>query len=157
MQQATSETARAQAAVGTVTRLLELSGFEPTIKASEDEERISLVIEVPVDDVQTLVGPQGQTISAYQLLANRVVQRVEGDGKPISLDVAGFSVLREQVLERLAGRLAEVATKKNVELRVYGMNPKDRRSMHMALQTMATVQTFSEDEGIARRLVITRR
>lgn len=157
MSQASSQSARSQVAASTVTRLLELSGFEPAVRAAEDDERISIVIEVPADDVQTLVGPQGQTISAYQLLANRMVQRIDGEGKPVSLDVAGFSVLREQILERLAGRLADVATKKGVELRVYGMNPKDRRSMHMALQSMSAVQTFSEDEGIARRLVITRR
>ena len=90
-------------------------------------------------------------------LANRILQRIDGEGKPVNLDVAGAGEARERRLQRLAERLADSVAEHGLEARIYGMNPKDRRSMHVALQSMNTIQTFSEDEGIARRLVITRR
>ena len=157
MTESSNGTGRADVAAETVTRLLTLSGFEPSLKTTENEERIGISIELGADDIPTIVGPQGQTLAAYQLLANRILSREDGEGKPISLDVSGYGVLREQRLEKLAHRLGDVASGKGVEIRLYGMNPRDRRSMHMGLQSLDAVQTFSEDEGIARRLVITRR
>ncbi len=149
---------RLDTALNVVKRLLDLSGFDATLNVTEGDERIDVVLGVSApDDIAILVGAQGQTLAAYQLLANRILQRIDGEGKPVNLDVAGAGEARERRLQRLAERFAGSVAEHGLEARIYGMNPKDRRSMHVALQSMNTIQTFSEDEGIARRLVITRR
>ena len=149
---------RTAAAVNAASELLRLSGFVASVAARSGAERIDLDVSIDESDVPLLVGGQGQTLQAYQLLVNRMVQREhDDDDRPINLDVAGFGESRARRLAKLANQLADVVREKGLEARVYGMNPKDRRSMHVALEEIQGVQTYSEDEGIARRLVVTRR
>lgn len=149
---------RSRAALEAANNLLRLSGFDASITVRESSERIELDISVDEGDIPLIVGGQGNTLQAYQLLVNRMVHHDnDDDDRPINLDVAGFGESRARRLARLATHVADAVKERGLEARVYGMNPKDRRSMHMALQTLPGVHTFSEDEGIARRLVISRR
>ena len=51
MTESSNGTGRADVAAETVTRLLTLSGFEPSLKTTENEERIGISIELGADDI----------------------------------------------------------------------------------------------------------
>ena len=136
--------------------ILERSGFEGCdVEFTEDDERVRLLVScADEDDAALLVGRQGSTMAAYQFIVSRIVQR-EFEGRVrVSLDIAGYGESRRVQLEELGGRLAKVASAHKLEIRVLAMNPADRRSVHMSLADRRNIKTWSESEGIARRLVI---
>ncbi|MFT7622851.1 MAG: spoIIIJ-associated protein [Myxococcota bacterium] len=151
-----NETELGQKAADVLEDLLEMSGFSAEVKLTETRERIKLdVYPDDEDDAQLMIGRQGHTLAAYQFIVNRVVNRSPTDRKPISLDVSGFAEQRATRLERMAGRIAASVRDNQVQVRILGMNPADRRTVHLALDDEKGISTFSEEEGIARRLVLT--
>ena len=148
---------RGEYAVEALERMLELSGFaDCKVQCTQDDdERIKLVVATEdEDEAALLIGRQGNTMASYQFLVGRMVQR-EFEGRVrLSLDIAGYGESRRTQLEELGSRLAKVAVGKKLELRVLGMNPADRRSVHMSLADQRGIKTWSESEGIGRRLVI---
>lgn len=139
-----------------LTEMLLRSGFSGCeVESVDDGERIRLTVTTAdEEDTRLLVGRQGNTMAAYQFLVTRIVQQ-EFEGRVrISLDVAGYGESRRSRLEELGARIAETARSKKLEIRLVGMNPADRRSVHMSLAERRNIKTWSENEGIARRLVI---
>ena len=136
--------------------VLTLSGFSDVkVDVTEKDDRIQLAVQpANEDDAAIMVGRQGNTMAAFQFIVSRIVQR-EFEGRVrVSLDIAGYGANRETQLAGLGERLANVARDKNLEIRLLGMNPADRRAVHMSLAEQRKVKTWSESEGIARRLVI---
>lgn len=149
---------RAQRARTVLEDLLSRSGFQVEIETSENDDQIRLDIHPSEDDdVQLLVGRQGRTLAAYQFILNRVVNRFPEDRKPVSLDVSGFAEQRKDRMRGMAQRLAAASREHQLQIRIQGMNPADRRVVHMSLQDEDGINTFSENEGIARELVLTTR
>jgi spoIIIJ-associated protein len=142
-------------ALATLRRLLELSGMSSGVELTETDDRIRLnVTPENEEDASLLVGRQGRTLSAYQFIMNRMVRRGDGQTKPVSVDVSGYGERRREQLEELAGRLAETVANNEIAVHISAMNPSDRRSVHLALEGRDGLRTYSEDEGIARRLVV---
>jgi spoIIIJ-associated protein len=141
----------------TLQKILALSGIEVDVVASEDADRIRLnVSPSDSDDIPVIVGVQGRTRNAYQLLVNRMIgQRFDRDEcKRISIDVSGVIKEREDHLGTMAQRVAEVARANHLQIEMVGMNPADRRIVHMTLADESDLNTYSTHEGIGRRLVI---
>ncbi len=135
--------------------LLELSGFDVQTSLTETSERILLeVYPEDEDDGRLLIGRGGRTLAAYQFVLNRVVNRFPEGRKPINVSVSGYAEQRKARLEALAGRLANTVRDNQLAVRIQGMNPADRRTVHMSLAEEDGISTYSEEEGIARRLVI---
>ena len=136
--------------------VLALSGFQDVkVDVTESDDRIQLAVQpTDEDDAAIMVGRQGNTMAAFQFVVSRIVQR-EFEGRVrVSLDIAGYGENRKTQLEGLGERLADVARNQHLEIRLLGMNPADRRAVHMSLAEQRKVKTWSESEGIARRLVI---
>ena len=157
MTQADSGTDQGLEAKETLQKILALSGMTADIDVSEDAERIRLnVSPSDPDDLPNIVGVQGRTRNAFQLLLNRMMgQRFpREDCKRISIDVSGVIQEREERLGDMAHRMAEVARSNQLQIELVGMNPADRRIVHMTLADEANLNTYSTHEGIGRRLVI---
>ncbi|HIA02420.1 MAG TPA: KH domain-containing protein [Myxococcales bacterium] len=136
--------------------ILSMSQIKTDVAVEEANGRIRLVIgPLEEEDISLLVGRHGRTLHALQFIANRIVNRFPDNRKPITIEVAGFTDKHRSRLEELAGRLYESVTNNNMEVSIVGMNPSDRRTIHMATKDREGIDTFSQDEGIARRLVIT--
>ncbi len=138
--------------------LLIRSGIEAEIALTETADRVKLdVYPSEEDDAQLLIGRQGRTLASYQFILNRIVNRFPEDRKPVSIDVSGYAEQRKDRLGTLGARLAGTVRDHDLEVQILGMDPADRRAVHMSLADEDGISTFSEDEGIARRLVVTRR
>jgi len=142
-------------ALETMRRLLELSGMGTQVALTETEDRIRLnITPESEEDASLLIGRQGRTLSSYQFIINRMIRRSDRRTKPVSVDVSGYGERRRERLVELAGRLAELVGDNEIAVHIHAMNPSDRRSVHLALEERGGVRTYSEDEGIARRLVV---
>lgn len=144
------------AACEAVAQLMKLSGIEAEVQLVETEERIRVeVYPADEDDSTLLVGRQGRTLSAYQFLVNRMINRSPDYRKPISIDVSGYVEQRRDRLGVLGGRLAKTVIENELEVSVISMNPADRRAVHLTVLDTEGANSFSEGEGIARHLVVT--
>lgn len=118
----------------------------------EDGQRTR--IELQGDDAAVVIGRQGQTLDAIELVINRIADRRWPGSPLITIDAEGYR-------DRRARKLVEIALEEAAEVRRSGcavelepMSPRDRRSVHMALQEEQGVTTHSEGEGAYRHIVI---
>jgi spoIIIJ-associated protein len=131
---------------------MELGPFEIS-EASENDALV--VIQVRGSAAQRLVGGEGRTVDAMQLLANQVSGRVGGDDAPrVVLDVEGDADQRELYLTRVAERAASRARETGRPVALEAMNPKDRRTVHVALRDADGIATMSVGDGRYRQVVV---
>jgi spoIIIJ-associated protein len=131
---------------------MELGPFEIS-EASENDALV--VIQVRGSAAQRLVGGEGRTVDAMQLLANQVSVRVGGDDAPrVVLDVEGDADQRELYLTRVAERAASRARETGRPVALEAMNPKDRRTVHVALREADGIATMSVGDGRYRQVVV---
>ena len=155
MTEETTNSTKAERAATVLSDLLTRSGVTAEVQSQETDERVRLeVTGVTEEDADLLVGRQGRTLSAYQFIVNRIINRFPEDRKPISIDVDGYARRRGARLETMATRISQTIEQSGLELSIQGMNPTDRRVVHMALAEEKAISTRSEDEGIARCLVV---
>ena len=106
-------------------------------------------------DSGMIIGRRGQTLDALEHLVNRVVFHDDTEhGVRVSLDVEGYRQRRQESLEQLALRLAAKARATGRFVTLNPMSPRDRRIVHLTLQSDPSVTTRSEGEGHYRKLVI---
>jgi spoIIIJ-associated protein len=139
-----------------LTEILRLSQIEAAVELDDGDERIRICINpASEDDAKLLVGRHGRNLHALQFVSNRIVNRYPDRRKPITIEIAGFTDAHKERLQNLAQRLSQCVAENKVEVSILGMNPADRRTVHMATKDQRGISTFSQDEGVARRLVIT--
>lgn len=135
--------------------LLSHMGLSCRVEAPEEEEDSQRIrISVSGDDTAIVIGRQGQTLDAIELVVNRAVDRRMPGSRQITVDAESYR-------ERRAQKLAESALLDAQEVRRLGrpvalepMTPRDRRSIHMALREEPGITTKSEGEGQFRHIVI---
>ncbi len=123
--------------------------------ASVGDEAGTVRLSLSGADGGMIIGRRGQTLDALEHLVNRIVLREEAEPRArIALDVEGYRERRQEALEQLARRLAAKARESGRPVTLNPMSPRDRRIVHIALESDPSVSTASEGEGHYRRLVI---
>lgn len=122
------------------------------VAVSQDNGSISASIEG--EDAGILIGKEGRTLDALQLITNIIVNKGRTDRVKIIVDVEGYKDKRKESLERLANSLAEKVVEQKEALSLEPMNPYERRIIHMTLRESTEVITESQGEGQDRHVVI---
>lgn len=151
-------------ATNVVIDLLHLIGVRAEVSARTPEtpmdglNHATAVIDIqpiePEDDLTMLIGPNGENLAALQYVVNVVISRSLDGEHPITLDVAGYKRQREQELNEIARRGAEEARQTREPVELEPMPAAERRIVHLALSEEDDLETESEGQGDARRVVI---
>lgn len=121
---------------------------------SEGSENDLTVVEVKGAAAQTLAANEGRAVDALQLLANQVAV-LDGPDRPrVVLEIEGNADAREELLTKLADRVAKRALQTGRPVALDPMNGRDRRMIHVALRDREDVATISEGEGRYRQVVV---
>jgi len=135
-------------------QLLAAMGFESTVRASAEGDRVNVTVTVENDE-NLLGGDRGEVREAMQQILNRMVNRGgEGSRYYLRLEINDFWEKRETDLKQLAQRLAEEALEKNDEVATDYLNAQERRIIHMTLREDARVKTYSLGIGHIKRLAV---
>lgn len=135
-------------------QLLSAMGFESTVRASAEDDRVNVTVTVENDE-QLLGGDRGEVREAMQQILNRMINRGgEGSRYYLRLEINDFWEKRETDLKHLAQRLAEEALEKNTEVATDYLNAQERRIIHMTLREDARVKTYSLGIGHIKRLAV---
>jgi spoIIIJ-associated protein len=114
---------------------------------------ITVLIE-DEDNSGLIIGRDGQTITALQYLANRIVSKSWPQSPRIQLDAGDYRQKQEEQLLGIAQFLSEKAKKSGRVQSTRPLSSFHRRVVHMALQDDRGVQTRSKGEGHMKRVLI---
>jgi spoIIIJ-associated protein len=135
------------------TKLLKLMGLEKAkINLSQKEETIKIDIDYP--DPGILIGNQGETISALQLILSLMVYKKTGQWQRLLVNVADYLEKRTESLEKMALNAAQRVKFSSRETVMPYLNSAERRIIHLILADNADVITESAGEGRERRLIV---
>jgi spoIIIJ-associated protein len=151
------EDGRADDALDFVVAVLSKMGLDCTVDLMENDETdppTDVRIEVNGRDANRLIGRKGQTLSALQFLANRVINRPDKTRRHVLIDADGYRARREHALSSMAQRLGKQAVAEGKIITFEPMSAQDRRVVHLALAKFPGVVTKSEGKGATRRVQI---
>ncbi|MDE0483903.1 MAG: protein jag [Candidatus Poribacteria bacterium] len=116
----------------------------------------SLHLNMVTDSPALLIGKHGQTLDAIERLLNCIVNKNALAKKKVFVNTEGYRERREQTLVDLAHQVAAKVKRTRQDVVLAPMSAKDRRVIHLTLQSDDNVSTFSQGEGDMRRIVIAR-
>jgi spoIIIJ-associated protein len=133
-------------------RIATAAGVEATIDIDEDDDGVWA--SYTGDDLGLLIGHHGQTIDAIQHLAYRIAFRGASARKGVTVDASGYRERRAIVLRADGDRAAETAVRERRPVSLEAMNALERKVVHEHLKSRHDVETYSEGQEPARRLVV---
>lgn len=127
-------------------------GVDARARVSElgDEIRGEYVCE----EAGLLIGHHGQLLDAIGHLAYRFASVGTAERKRVVIDAGGYRRRREQSLRQVADQAVEVALADRRAVALEPMPAGERRIVHEYLKNRRDVETYSEGQEPARRLVV---
>jgi len=133
-------------------RVAEAVGVDASVEVREDRQIVHA--EYIGDDLGLLIGHHGQTIDAIQHLAYRLAFRGFDARKRVEVDAAGYRERRAVALRAAADQAAEMAIHDRRPVALEAMSALERKVVHEHLKGRHDVETYSEGQEPARRLVV---
>ena len=127
-------------------------GLEKT--APEQSKTSNHRIEISGTDSAYLIGHRGDILDSLQYLALLVANKNTKDFVRISVNTESYREKRNEILSRLAQKLARRADRIGRPVELEPMNPYERRIIHATLQDSPIVTTESAGEEPNRYLII---
>lgn len=112
------------------------------------------VLQIRGRDLGMLIGRRGETLAALQYITRLIASRELQRRANIVIDVEGYKTRREEMLRRLATRMADQAVQLGRTVALEPMPPYERRIVHLALRDNPEVRTESTGEGEHRKVTI---
>jgi spoIIIJ-associated protein len=148
--QRVSVRARAEEIVADLLRLMRLSS-----QLHVTEERSTLIIDIETAGSDgLLIGKGGDTLSALEYVANRMLQRGSKKSPKIILDVSGYKRRRGDFLKSKALSLAEQVKAAKKQVTTEPMDATDRSIIHALLKSDPAVETRSIGQGRVKSIVV---
>lgn len=130
------------------------AGFGLTAEVRVEETPDGVDAQYTGDDVAILIGHHGATIDAIQHLAYRMAFQRDERRKPVSVDAGGYRERRAVALRAAADQAAEAAVRERRAVALDPMSALERKVVHEHLKGRHDVETYSEGQEPARRLVV---
>lgn len=127
-------------------------GLDVQFESSIRERKIN--IKMYADNNAILIGKDGKTLKALEILVKQKVLNMYKVHINISLDVENYKEKRIKNLEILAKKVAREVRSTKVEATLENMNSFERRIVHNVLTDFKGVTTISEGEEPNRHIII---
>lgn len=139
-----------------------LAFLGPIFKALQVEDAIVNVSEdagtirfdVTGEHVGILIGRHGETLNAIQFLMSLVINGKVENHRGVIFDVENYRELQADKLENLAQRMAEKCRRTHRRVTLSPMNAAERRIIHITVEKIKGVTSYSEGNEPHRRVVI---
>ena len=148
-----------------LTKLLQLMGIKAAIKITKVEQELDGTIccwlaidesNLTSEQVQIIIGNQGETIDAIQYLANALlhigVDKTESGY--FMIDIGDYRVNSQIELQNIAATIAQKVRETGLEEEIKSLSSVERRQIHSILSQSEDLQTESRGNEPDRRLVV---
>jgi spoIIIJ-associated protein len=133
-------------------RIASEAGVDAAVEVREDDH--GLFGEFVGQDLGLLIGHHGQTIDAIQHLAYRIAFQGDQNRKAVTVDASSYREQRATALRAAADQAAETAVHDRRPVALEAMSALERKVVHEHLKDRRDVETYSEGQEPARRLVV---
>ncbi|HAR63461.1 MAG: hypothetical protein DKM50_12265 [Candidatus Margulisiibacteriota bacterium] len=133
--------------------ILDEMGFVSVVKIVnfKDDE---IEMEIKSEDTGRIIGKEGATLNALQLLMRNVLNKGHEKKYNLILDSNQYREKRINNLEIKANKAAKMALIENIEVPMGPMSASDRRIIHLTLENNRRIRTFSRGEKDNRQVII---
>jgi len=132
--------------------IFKLMNIEAQLESKIREDQIS--INIISDNNPILIGKNGKTLDALQIILKQMIQVASNHSMNILLDVEGYKNKKIKNIEFLAKKTAKEVARTKVEAKLNDMNSYERRIVHTVLSESKDVYTESIGEEPNRAVVI---
>ena len=132
--------------------ILSLLALEGSFEVEEKDEGVFVTIDT--EEAGKLIGHQGETLQALQLIVNLIVSKQVEESKRIIIDVSGWRQSKEEELAHKARGWANQVLETGQEMELLPMPSWQRRIIHLTIEGSDGVKSESVGEGYNRRVVI---
>lgn len=136
----------------TLTTIINLMNLNPTFEVKRRDNSIN--IKIYSDNNSILIGKNGRSIQALQLLIRQMLANKLTNEVLVNLDVENYKEKKLKSIEFLAKKIAREVSKTKVETKMDSMNSYERRVVHNLLANNKFVYTESIGEEPNRCVVI---
>ncbi len=136
----------------TLTTIINLMNLNPTFEVKRRDNSIN--IKIYSDNNSILIGKNGRSIQALQLLIRQMLANKITTEVLVNLDVENYKEKKLKSIEFLAKKIAREVSKTKVETKMDSMNSYERRVVHNLLANNKFVYTESIGEEPNRCVVI---
>ena len=137
---------------------IETAGFLGVVQTKrKDKNRLHLEIVDSGDDAGRIIGKNGTTLEAFQLLIRHSVIRQFSTPIRIQIDAGDYRDKRFEQLKADALALAETVARDGGSAAMSPMPPTERRHIHLLFENDDRIDTTSEGEGRSRHVVLMKR
>jgi spoIIIJ-associated protein len=144
-----------------LTEFLTLSGFPATVAADTQHSDGSCWLTIDStaltpDQVQALLNNHGSALDAIQYLANTAVNvgETEDHRTAFTIEIDGYRVQRQTVLEDLAEAAIAHVRDTGTEYEMPSLSAAERRQLHTYIKEVSDLETYSRGREPDRRLVV---
>lgn len=125
---------------------------DAVINVSEEDNTIRF--DVTGERVGILIGCHGETLNAIQFLMSLVINGKLENHRGVIFDVENYRERQAEKLENLAMRMAEKCRRTHRRVTLSPMNAAERRIIHITVEKVKGVTSYSEGNEPHRRVVI---
>ncbi|AKL98490.1 RNA-binding cell elongation regulator Jag/EloR [Endomicrobium proavitum] len=137
----------------TIADILHNMGIELK-KTQSDADKDIINLSIQVSDSGYVIGKNGQTLDALEYITQIIVNAGLQEKVKINLDCENYRVKQIEKLKALADKGVTYVLRTKKIYRFEPMNAKERKIIHSYLQDNPNVESFSEGEGIMRKVGI---
>jgi len=136
-------------------KILTLLGYKQAkVTVADSDDSIEVNVSLTEEEMGSLIGHHGETISAIQRIVNLAANNGKEDWKRVVINVGDYRQKREEVLGEMAQQASQNAKTTGKEVILSYLPSHERRIIHMLLEKDGDIETYSEGVGNHRRLVI---
>lgn len=106
------------------------------------------------DNNPILIGKEGRTLEAIQMLLRQSVSAATGKNFKIHIDASNYKAKKQKNLEYEIKKIAKEVLSTKVEVKLDPMNSYDRRCVHNVVAKFENLQSTSYGENPERYVVI---
>lgn len=133
-------------------RLLSLMGLPSTLQVDYADNTILCTISG--EHEAYLAEQEGRLLGNLQYLLRKMIAVQLPERVTLTLDAAGYRAQRLEQLQRQAAELAEQVRQTGKTKTLVGLNPAERRVVHLALQQDPTVRSRSVGASFFKKILI---
>ena len=125
---------------------------EFTIGVKEKEDGAEL--NISGDKISPIIGRRGELLDSIQYLAGLVANSQEKEYYRLTINAGDFRQRREKSLESFGRKVALKALKSGKKVRLEPMSTYERKVVHLAIEKIDGVESWSEGEGLERHMLV---
>jgi spoIIIJ-associated protein len=137
----------------TVEEFFQKLGVEAKIDVFSIKES-TIPIELKLEEPQTLIGQNGETLFEIQHLLKIILKRQIVDNIYVDLDINNYKKKKAEYLREMAKSTADEVSLSGREKALPSMTPYERRIVHVELSLRQDIKTSSVGEEPRRKVIV---